>query len=285
MNFFNWQPIFDQAKLGLVKQQHRQSNHGHQETWYVQSSSGEFFIKTLPKRQHIRLQAEADGLTAIANSHSIECPTPITLIEDTKQVYLVLPWLHLVTDGDWSEMATALARLHRHTHTSFGWPTTNFIGGSIQYNHSLEDWPSFYRSQRLLPQLKWAKERGLANKHILAIEQIMDNIETYFTGYQPNASLLHGDLWHGNLGFTQQGKPIIFDPACYYGDRETDIAMTKLFGALPNSFYLAYEEAWPLHTEAKSREPLYHLYHYLNHFNLFGSQYITSIASCLSQLK
>ncbi|HEY9201212.1 MAG TPA: fructosamine kinase family protein, partial [Gammaproteobacteria bacterium] len=95
-----------------------------------------------------------------------------------------------------------------------------------------------------------------------------------FSDYQPQPSMLHGDLWGGNAAALADGTPVIFDPAFYYGDRETDIAMTTLFGGFSPAFYDAYNESWPLDAGYPSRKHLYNLYHLLNHLNLFGSGYL-----------
>ena len=106
----------------------------------------------------------------------------------------------------------------------------------------------------------------------------------FFIGHRPEPSLLHGDLWSGNWGADANGSPYIFDPAVYHGDREADLAMTRLFGGFGQDFYCAYEEAWPLPRGWERRVDLYNLYHLLNHFNLFGAGYLSQVASCLSRL-
>jgi fructosamine-3-kinase len=113
----------------------------------------------------------------------------------------------------------------------------------------------------------------------------MDSLESFFIDYQPVASLLHGDLWSGNVAYQSSGRPIIFDPACYYGDRETDIAMTELFGSFALDFYAAYRATWPLDVGYDQRKPLYQLYHLLNHFNLFGGSYAASIRQTLIKIQ
>ena len=105
-----------------------------------------------------------------------------------------------------------------------------------------------------------------------------------FDAYEPDASLLHGDLWGGNWGATTDGTPVIFDPAVYYGDRETDLAMTRLFGGFGSTFYDAYAQAWPLASGWERRVELYNLYHLLNHFNLFGAGYLPGVQSALQKL-
>ena len=118
-----------------------------------------------------------------------------------------------------------------------------------------------------------------------AIEALIGRAAEAFEAYAPAASLLHGDLWGGNWSATPQGTPVVFDPAVYYGDRETDIAMTRLFGGFGAAFYEAYAEEWPLETGAERRVAFYNLYHLLNHFNLFGTGYIASVAAALEEAR
>ena len=112
----------------------------------------------------------------------------------------------------------------------------------------------------------------------------MQGLDLFFSSYKPQPSLLHGDLWSGNRAFDSLGQPVIFDPAVYYGDREADIAMTELFGGFTSEFYDAYREAWPLDDGYSVRKTLYHLYHILNHANLFGGSYAQQAESMIDQL-
>jgi protein-ribulosamine 3-kinase len=105
-----------------------------------------------------------------------------------------------------------------------------------------------------------------------------------FLDYRPLPSLLHGDLWSGNAGALADGTPVVFDPACYRGDRETDIAMAELFGGFPTSFFAAYRETWPLDRDHERRKPLYKLYHILNHYNLFGEAYLGQARRMIERL-
>jgi fructosamine-3-kinase len=114
--------------------------------------------------------------------------------------------------------------------------------------------------------------------------ELLERLDDFFIDHEPQPSLLHGDLWGGNFGVDASGTPIIFDPAVYYGDREADLAMTRLFGGFSASFYSAYEAAWPLPSGARERTTLYNLYHVLNHLNLFGSAYQAQAESMLAQL-
>jgi fructosamine-3-kinase len=118
-----------------------------------------------------------------------------------------------------------------------------------------------------------AAENGFTGELQQEGDRLLSNLGQFFDGYWPEASLLHGDLWGGNWA-SSGGEPVIFDPAVYYGDRESDIAMTKLFGGFSAEFYRAYEEAWPLAAGNEKRILLYQLYHVLNHLNLFGQSYL-----------
>jgi fructosamine-3-kinase len=113
---------------------------------------------------------------------------------------------------------------------------------------------------------------------------LLERVARLFGGHRPSASLLHGDLWAGNAAQITGGEPVIFDPAVYYGDREVDLAMTRLFGGFPSEFYFAYESAWPLDPGSRERRDLYNLYHVLNHLNLFGGGYLRQAVGMIDGL-
>ena len=190
--------------------------------------------------------------------------------------YFEMERLELGAPADWAALARMLADMHRNIGPRFGWPTDNWIGLAPQKNGWRDDWIGFYRDCRLLPQLERA---GLLS----GAHRLLENLQTFFGGYRPSPSLLHGDLWNGNVGFTREG-PVIFDPAVYYGDREADLAMTELFGGFPADFYAAYDQAWPLDSGYAARKHLYNLYHLLNHLNLFGSGYRGQVDATLGVL-
>jgi fructosamine-3-kinase len=184
-----------------------------------------------------------------------------------------MEWLEMTTGNNksWQEMGRKLAAMHKPTsNQGFGWDINNTIGSTPQINNFSNSWIEFYTQNRLGYQFKLAKKRGgsfpLADKLLAAIPKLLAN-------HLVQPSLLHGDLWGGNAGFTVEDEPVIFDPATYFGDREVDIAMTELFGGFPLAFYQGYEEVYPLSKGYEQRKTLYNLYHVLNHFNLFGGGY------------
>jgi len=192
---------------------------------------------------------------------------------------LALEWLDLgaAAENDGAlqaQLGERLATQHRVTAQNFGWHRDNTIGATLQPNVWHNDWVHFFRERRLGFQLDLAAANGLEPRVVERGRDLGERCGAFFSSHRPVPSLLHGDLWGGNWGeVAGVGEPAIFDPAVYYGDRETDIAMTRLFGGFGPRFYAAYQSAWPLDQAAGTRRTLYNLYHVLNHFNLFGGHY------------
>jgi fructosamine-3-kinase len=215
--------------------------------------------------------AEAEGLAVLASAGS-SVPGVITVGPG----FIELEALDLGGKRDWPALAEMLARQHRNIADRYGWHRDNTIGPTPQANGWRESWMDFWRERRMKPQL----ELALKNGYRIEVPDVSRLLEKH----QPPASLLHGDLWNGNVGFTPRG-PVIFDPAVYYGDREADLAMTELFGGFPREFYSAYHRAYPLDAGYETRKHLYNLYHLLNHLNLFGRGYLGQVAATLGLLR
>lgn len=221
--------------------------------------------------------AEADGLAAIAASGTLRTPAVIACSADAHHAVLILEHLalrpvHAPEDG--ARFADALAALHRQCGEHFGWPRDNFIGATPQSNTAHANWAQFFAQQRLRPQLERARANGFGGDLYRQGERLLERVPALFLDYRPQESLLHGDLWHGNAAVLEDGTPVVFDPAVHHGDRESDLAMSELFGGFPSAFYAEYRKAWPLHEDYELRKPLYSLYHVLNHLNLFGKGYL-----------
>jgi len=239
----------------------------------IESDAQNYFVKFNSKNKLSMFEAEAEGLTEIANANSVRVPLPICTGVVEQQSYIVMEYLNLIGRGSMTEFAEQLAAMHRNTHSLYGWHRDNTIGSTPQNNSQNDNWQTFWNEQRLGFQLSLAKQNG-ANKRLLDKgERIQACLASFFKSYAPQASLLHGDLWSGNYAFTDGGEPVIFDPATYYGDREADIAMTELFGGFSPTFYEHYQTLWPLDDGYPLRKNLYNLYHILNHFNMFGGGY------------
>ncbi len=219
------------------------------------------------------LQSEAGNLQAIADTKTLRVPHPVAHGQTDTYSFLLLEFLELRPGGSSTAFGRLLARLHRHTDAHFGWHQDNWIGTTPQPNARCADWISFWRDRRLAPQLKRAKHNHAGHSLLANGERLLRDFDGLFDGYLPKPSLLHGDLWSGNYAFDAQARPVVYDPACYYGDRETDLAMTELFGGFSQEFYSAYVESYPLDGGYRIRKDFYNLYHVLNHFNIFGGGY------------
>jgi fructosamine-3-kinase len=247
------------------------------QTVIARAGSMNWFVKINSANLVEMFEAEADGLNALGHCPSLRVPRVVAHGAGTRQAFLVLEYLKLVPlreRGAGIHAGRALAELHRIEGNRFGWHRPNFIGRTPQTNTGQRTWPLFFARQRLLPQLELAKRQGHKGKFIADGERLAEKLPALFVDYQPNISLLHGDLWHGNAAQDESGALVLFDPAVYYGDRETDLAMSELFGGFPDSFHAAYREAWPLADGFEQRKTLYNLYHVLNHLNLFGNSYL-----------
>ena len=245
-------------------------------TRVAEAGNEKWFVKLNDIELLAMFEAEADGLRALAKCPAIRAPRVVGSGSAGQQAYLILEYLdmHSLRDGAASISAgRVLADLHRMQGNSFGWSRDNFIGSTPQSNRVNQNWPDFFSRERLLPQIERARAHNgtaaLADKG----ERLAASVHTFFADYRPTPSLLHGDLWGGNAAVDADGKLVLFDPAVHFGDRESDLAMTELFGGFPTDFYAAYREAWPLADGYPLRRTLYNLYHVLNHFNLFGGAY------------
>ena len=249
----------------------------------LRGANQRYFVKLNDASRLSMFEAESEGLKEIAQSRSVRVPRPVCSGAVDDSAFLVLEHLELQAADARSleQLGRELAQMHRATQKQFGWRLDNTIGSTPQINTPGEDWVEFWRDHRLGFQLDLARQNGrnLMKKG----ERLMADLEVFFRVYQPAPSLLHGDLWGGNVGATRD-QPVIFDPAVYYGDREADLAMTELFGGFSTRFYQAYREAWPLDVGYPVRKILYNLYHVLNHFNLFGGGYGSQAEHLLDSL-
>jgi fructosamine-3-kinase len=245
-----------------------------------------YFLKCNETTALPMFQAEADGLAALHATAAIRVPQVITCGVTPGYAYLALEYLdlHGLDRQTGTALGHALAAMHRNTGTEFGWARDNFIGTTPQINTAHDSWPRFFAERRLAPQLTLAGTRGMDRSLLNLGAALTEKIAGFFFGYQPQPSLLHGDLWSGNAAALTDGLPVIYDPAVYCGDREADVAMAELFGGFPDTFYAAYREAWPLDPGYETRKTLYNLYHILNHFNLFGISYLGQAKRMIERL-
>lgn len=239
----------------------------------ISGNCAEYFVKLNDASQVEMFAAEALGLKEMYATQTITVPQPICWGTAENSSYIVLQWLDLVrgNNSSWREMGRQLAAMHREGNRDrFGWSRNNTIGSTPQVNTWMDNWADFFAEQRIGYQLKLAKRRG---GNFPDLSKVVDAVRNKLADRQPQASLLHGDLWSGNAAIATDGAPVILDPATYYGDREADLAMTELFGGFPTAFYNGYNQTWQLDSGYQQRKSIYNLYHILNHFNIFGGGY------------
>jgi protein-ribulosamine 3-kinase len=237
------------------------------------------FLKTGNGQKADMLVAEARGLSLLAPH--IRVPRIIaeaSAADGTR--WLALEWLDLggLSARTWTDLGRRIKALHSVTADLHGLDHENFIGATPQTNRPAESWSWFYQESRLRPQLRLARSRG----HDLPAAEILAAAARLLADHDPASALLHGDLWSGNTAALSNGSAVVFDPAPYYGDPETDLAMLELFGGpLPADFLRGYGPTAP---DRARRRPLYDLYHALNHLNLFGAGYSSMVRNSCSQL-
>ena len=253
--------------------------------WRLGAEGKEIFLKTGSAAAADMFAAEAEGLTELASANTVRVPKVLAMGVDEDIAFLALEWLPFERAGSQCErlLGEQLADLHRTTRNRFGWHRDNTIGLTPQRNPWSADWIEFFRDHRLGFQLSLAARNGFTGELQEQGARLIERLPVIFGDFTPEASLLHGDLWGGNWACCG-GRPVIFDPAVYYGDRESDLAMTRLFGGFGRAFYDAYESAWPLQHGSRKRNDLYQLYHVLNHLNLFGGGYLSRALRLLKGL-
>ena len=261
------------------------------ECYRWRSDLGPLFVKLAPSHELSRFETEAAGLAELSQARAVRVPRVLGLDSHDTQAWLVLEWIQPRAQAAAADAALGeqLANLHHITNSRFGWHRSNTLGRTLQLNEWSGDWLTFYRERRLRPQLALAAAGGHGDRLQVLGAELIARVPEFFGAYRPVASLLHGDLWNGNRFADERGQPVIVDPAVYYGDREADLAMTRLFGGFSSSFYAAYEASWPLDPGAAARTDLYNVYHVLNHLNMFGgcyrSQTVSMMESLLAQVR
>jgi fructosamine-3-kinase len=243
-----------------------------------------YFVKLNQATKVEMFAAEAQGLREMLATATIKVPKPICWGTTQNHSYIVMEWLDLGGGNgqSWELMGGNLARLHRvKVSDNFGWEVNNTIGSTPQINTFTNNWADFFAEYRIGYQLKLAQRKGGSFPDYPAV---VDTVREILAHHRLQPSLVHGDLWSGNAAITEDGEPVILDPATYYGDREVDLAMTELFGGFPAGFYRGYDQEWALTQGYQQRKTIYNLYHILNHFNLFGGGYANQANQMIKQI-
>ena len=242
----------------------------------INTNIGKFFLKFNINKVKNLFDKEVRGLKLISLTNTIKVPNVIYFDEEV----LALDFIESneLNQKFWSSFGYSLSELHYNTFESFGLDHNNFIGSLLQKNNFHTNWSDFFINQRLKPQLEIGNFSVKTQK---LFESLFLKLENIFPITKP--SLLHGDLWSGNF-ISSKDQVFVIDPAVYYGNREMDIAMTKLFGGFNKEFYDTYNYYYPLDKNWKIRLDICNLYPLLVHANLFGGNYYNQINSILKSV-
>jgi len=253
------------------------------EVYQLNCREGDFVVKINDRSAYPKMfEREANGLEALRNSNSFRIPQVIATGEINEDAYLLLEYIDSAAPAENfdEQFAEGLIKLHKTSVDHFGFHEDNYIGKLPQYNRKENTASNFYIDQRLIPQIRMAKDLGY---ELPADDVFFKNVEDAIP--DESSSLIHGDLWSGNYTTDENGDPVLIDPATCYAHREMDLAMMKLFGGYSSRIFEIYDENYRLETKWRSRIKLYQLYYLLVHLNLFGSGYLGSVENIIRQYR
>ena len=247
----------------------------------LQTTHGSYFLKYNSASLYRNMFAlEERGLELLHSADEIYVPQIISSGEVGEFGFLLLEFVDSVLPNKtfWEDFGMSLAKLHKHTASEFGLNHDNYIGSLKQSNSKCRSWVPFFIEERLEPQVQMASLPSDIKK---MFSKLYDRLEDIVPSESP--ALLHGDLWSGNYMTSARGEPTLIDPAVYYGHREMDIGMTKLFGGFAEPFYSAYNSVFPMESGWEARVDLCNLYPLMVHVNLFGGSYLSQVNSILNK--
>ena len=252
----------------------------------MDTAGGSYFIKWNSARLYPQMfELEARSLNILRAALPLHIPAPVYHGEAGDDAFLLLEYVEQGTSATdfWESFAEGLAEQHRQTASVYGLDFDNYIGSLAQSNRKHGSWIDFFVEERLQPQLRLARNNGLADKALtVKFEHMFYQLDKVFPEEEKPA-LLHGDLWSGNFMTDSHGQACIFDPAIYYGNRIMDIGMSKMFGGFSSEFYELYNRTFPMENNWQEQVDVANLYPYLVHVNLFGRGYLNGIIPVLKR--
>ncbi len=285
-----WQAISEQLSETLmfsytIREKTKLSGGDISESYMISDGEQRYFVKVNSRAFLANFEVEAENLKALRETRTVFVPEFVDIGHSKHNSFLILNYLstkRLESSDASFRFGQQLAELHSWgEQKEFGFDQDNYIGSTIQPNQWNRKWSRFFADQRIGWQLQLIKEKGVT---LVDIPEFTNLIQDLLSHHQPRPSLLHGDLWHGNVANSAFG-PICYDPSCYWGDRECDIAMTELFGGFHEEFYRGYESLSPLSSGYDERKHIYNLYHILNHYNLFGGHYLDDAQMLIERIQ
>lgn len=252
----------------------------------ITTNSGAFFIKWNNAENGKLFVAEAKGLQLLSKVKIIKVPEVIGYGELDNKIFLILEFIKnsIPQNHFWEDFGRLLSELHRSSNPLYGLEDDNFIGPLHQINSFKSSWVQFFIENRLDRQIDLAYNNGYVSESFLKkFKNIYIKLPDLLPEEKP--ALLHGDLWSGNFLVQANGRPCLIDPAVYYGNREIEMAFTKLFGGFDPLFYKAYQESFPMLPGFEKRVDIYNLYYLLVHVNLFGTSYLGPVERTVKVLQ
>ncbi|MQS52859.1 fructosamine kinase family protein [Companilactobacillus mishanensis] len=247
----------------------------------ISTNDENYFLKVQPKNDETFFDHEIEGLNLI--NEVANAPKPIKSGNFERNGYLLMNYLEF-GEGSQKDLGKMVAKMHEKHAPQFGLDHNIENAKNPKINTWQDNWSDFYINQRLNVLIEQIKKHGDWTVYRQSLmNRFQTKIREYYADHKVEPSLMHGDLWNGNVGFQADGTPILFDPDVFYGNREMDIAMTVLFGGFSQDFYDGYNEEYPLDKGWELRVPWYQTYYLLAHVNLFGENYGTSLESALQQ--
>ena len=252
----------------------------------LESFNKKYFLKVNSANNFPNLfKKEARALDAIKKTKTFQVPKVINVGEAGNDFqYLMLDWIESSTPTvvDWENLGKKLAKLHQNTNPQFGWTEDNYIAIILQPNKFADTWSDFYTENRIMPMMKLLQNKQLiTSRQIKSAENLCKQLNDIFPEEKP--ALIHGDFWNGNILPNHKGEITMIDPAIYYGHREMDIAIAKLFGGFDDVFFDAYQEAHPLAPNYEERLPIAQLFPLLVHAYLYEGYYVKDVQTILKK--